>query len=301
MDPFVFGSVASGALGAIGNIAGGLLSARSQDKANAANVRMQRETNEMNRYLAEHQFSLAAQDMERAGLSKNLAAGTPMSLPAINAAQQQSLGDFGVGAAADGVARGVQTMAELARAQADISKTRAEIQFIQSQRDAVDLKNVEQMFTNSVLSPRYTMEVGRYDSDIAEALARRTRMDWQNSYESSKLPFETDLMAGQALNAYADATLKQLEADYEKRYKTKMPAGHQFKALADGTTGALADALDGIKSARDNTLNKGKALLDAFKRRFEESNFVKTDKPASGYFYRKGKEWAEKRSKRYDK
>lgn len=262
MDPFVLGSAASGALGAIGNIAGGLLSARSQDKANQANIKMQRETNEMNRYLAEHQFSLAASDMERAGLSKNLAAGTPMSLPAINAAQQQSLGDFGVGAAADGVARGVQTMAELARAQADISKTRAEIQFIQSQRDAVDLKNVEQMFTNSVLSPRYTMEVGRYDSDIAEALSRRTRMDWQNSYESSKLPFETDLMAGQALNAYADVTLKQLEADYEKRYKTKMPVGHQIKALADGTTGAFADAVDGVTGA-------GKSLVNAFKRAVE--------------------------------
>lgn len=270
-DPFVLGSVASGALGAIGNIAGGLFGARNQDKANAANVRMQRETNELNRYLAEHQFSLAAQDMERAGLSKNLAAGTPMSLPAINAAQQQSLGDFGVGAAADGVARGVQTMAELARAQADISKTRAEIQFIQSQRDAVDLKNVEQMFTNSVLSPRYTMEVGRYDSDIAEALARRTRMDWQNSYESSKLPFETDLMAGQALNAYADATLKQLEADYEKRYKTKMPAGHQIKALADGTTGALADAVDGVTGA-------GKGLIEAFKRAVESRKTTKTIK-----------------------
>lgn len=258
MSPFVLGSLASGALGAAGNVIGGLFSARNQDKANQANIRMQSETNEMNRYLAEHQFSLAASDMERAGLSKNLAAGTPMSLPAINAAQQQSLGDFGVGAAADGVARGVQTMAELARAQADISKTRAEIQFIQSQRDNVDLKNVEQMFTNSVLSPRYTMEVGRYDSDIAEALARRTRMDWQNSYESSKLPFETDLMAGQALNAYADATLKQLEADYEKRYKTKMPVGHQIKALADGTTGAFADATDAVTGA-------GKSLVNAFK------------------------------------
>lgn len=257
MNPFVVGSIASGALSGLGSVVGGLFSARNQDKANSANVRMQSETNQLNRYLAEHQFSLAASDMERAGLSKNLAAGTPMSLPAINAAQQQSLGDFGVGAAADGVARGVQTMAELARAQADISKTRAEIQFIQSQRDAVDLKNVEQMFTNSVLSPRYTMEVGRYDSDIAEALARRTRMDWQNSYESSKLPFETDLMAGQALNAYADATLKQLEADYEKRYKTKMPTGHQFKALADGTTGAFADAVDGVTGA-------GKSLFDAF-------------------------------------
>lgn len=259
MNPFVVGSIASGALSGLGSVVGGLFSARNQDKANAANVRMQSETNQLNRYLAEHQFSLAASDMERAGLSKNLAAGTPMSLPAINAAQQQSLGDFGVGAAADGVARGVQTMAELARAQADISKTRAEIQFIQSQRDAVDLKNVEQMFTNSVLSPRYMMEVGRYDSDIAEALARRTRMDWQNTYESSKLPFETDLMAGQALNAYADATLKQLEADYEKRYKTKMPTGHQFKALADGTTGAFADAVDGVTGA-------GKSLFDAFKR-----------------------------------
>lgn len=262
MSPFVLGSLASGALGAAGNVIGGLFSARNQDRANQANIRIQSEINEMNRYLAEHQFSLAASDMERAGLSKNLAAGTPMSLPAINAAQQQSLGDFGVGAAADGVARGVQTMAELARAQADISKTRAEIQFIQSQRDAVDLKNVEQMFTNSVLSPRYTMEVGRYDSDIAESLARRTRMDWQNSYESSKLPFETDLMAGQALNAYADATLKQLEADYEKRYKTKMPVGHQIKALADGTTGAFADAVDGVTGA-------GKSLFNAFKRAVE--------------------------------
>lgn len=262
MSPFLVGSIASGALGALGNVVGGLFSARNQDKANAANVSMQRETNSINRYLAEHQFSLAADDMERAGLSKNLAAGTPMALPAINAAQQQSIGDFGVGAAADGVARGVQTMAELARAQADISKTRAEIQFIQSQRDAVDLKNVEQMFTNSVLSPRYTMEVGRYDSDIAEALARRTRMDWQNTYESSRLPFETDLMAGQALSAYADATLKQLEADYEKRYKTKMPVGHQIKALADGTTGALADAVDGVTGA-------GKGLFEAFKRAVE--------------------------------
>lgn len=297
-DPFVVGSAVSGALGAAGNVIGGLFGARNQDKANAANVRMQNETNQLNRYLAEHQFSLAADDLERAGLSKNLAAGTPMSLPAINAAKQESIGDFGVGAAADGVARGVQTMAELARAQADISKTRAEIEFIQSQRDSVDLKNVEQMFVNSVLEPRYTMEVGRYDSDIAEALSRRTRMEWQSTYEASRMPFETDLMAGQALNAYADVTLKQLEADYERRYKTKMPVGHQIKALADGTTGAFVDAVTGIKNARDNVLNKGKALFEAFKRRFEESNSVKTDKPAKGYFYQKGKDWAEKRSKR---
>ena len=114
MNPFVVGSIASGALSGLGSVVGGLFSARNQDKANAANVRMQSETNQLNRYLAEHQFSLAASDMERAGLSKNLAAGTPMSLPAINAAQQQSLGDF------DGDADGFDPDAE-AEAESDFA------------------------------------------------------------------------------------------------------------------------------------------------------------------------------------
>lgn len=271
MDPSILASGLGAAGGLVSSVVGGLFGARNQDKANQTNIKLQRETNELNRYLAEHQFSLAADDMERAGLSKNLAAGHPMSLPALGAAQVQSQGDYGLSDASDKVSRGVQTMAELARAQADISKTRAEIQYINSQRDNVDLKNVEQMFSNSVLSPRYTMEVGRYDSDIAEALARRTRMEWETTREQWKLPYETDLMAGQALGAYADATLKQLEADYEKRYKTKMPVGHQIKALADGTTGALADTVDGV-------VGGGKSLVDAFKRAVESWNKEKGPK-----------------------
>ena len=61
----VLSAIGYGALNAVPSVIGGLFGARNQDKANQTNVTLQRETNELNRYLAEHQFSLAAQDMER--------------------------------------------------------------------------------------------------------------------------------------------------------------------------------------------------------------------------------------------
>lgn len=215
----VLGAIGYGALNAIPSVVGGLFGARNQDKANQTNIQLQRETNELNRYLAEHQFSLAAQDMERAGLSKNLAAGHPMSLPALGAAQVQSQGDYGLTDASDKVSRGVQAAAELMRTQADISKTEAEINYINSQREGVDLANIERSFTNSVLGPRWVMEQGTYDylrskaqQDIAES---RGRVGLQSN--------QANLMDSQAFGALASGLMQSIEAKYANDLGFKMP------------------------------------------------------------------------------
>lgn len=215
----VLGAIGYGALNAIPSVVGGLFGARNQDKANQTNVTLQRETNELNRYLAEHQFSLAAADMERAGLSKNLAAGHPMSLPALGAAQVQSQGDYGLTDASDKVSRGVQAAAELMRTQADISKTNAEIDYINSQREGVDLSNIERSFQNSVLAPRWAMEQGTYDylrskalQDVAES---RGRVGLQSH--------QAELMDSQAFGALASGIMQSIEAKYANDIGFKMP------------------------------------------------------------------------------
>lgn len=219
MDPSIIASGLGAAGGLVSSVVGGLFGARNQDKANQTNIRLQRETNELNRYLAEHQFSLAAQDMERAGLSKNLAAGHPMSLPALGAAQVQSQGDYGLSDASDKVSRGVQAAAELMRTQADISKTNAEIDYINSQREGVDLSNIERSFQNSVLGPRWAMEQGTYDylrskaqQDIAES---RGRVGLQSH--------QAELMDSQAFGAMASGIMQSLEAGYADYFGYKMP------------------------------------------------------------------------------
>lgn len=219
MDPSIIASGLGAAGGLVSSVVGGLFGARNQDKANQTNVRLQRETNEMNRYLAEHQFSLAAQDMERAGLSKNLAAGHPMSLPALGAAQVQSQGDYGLSDASDKVSRGVQAAAELMRTQADISKTNAEIDYINAQREGVDLSNIERSFQNSVLGPRWAMEQGTYDYLRAKAL--------QDVSESrgrvGLMPHQSDLMDSQAFGALAAGIMQSVEAKYADDMGWKMP------------------------------------------------------------------------------
>lgn len=219
MDPSIIASGLGAAGGLVSSVVGGLFGARNQDKANQTNIRLQRETNELNRYLAEHQFSLAATDMERAGLSKNLAAGHPMSLPALGAAQVQSQGDYGLSDASDKVSRGVQAAAELMRAQADISKTNAEIEYINSQREGVDLSNIERNFTNSVLAPRWTMEQGTYDY-----LRKKALQDIEESVgRVGLMPHQSDLMDSQAFGALATGIMQSIEAKYADDMGWKMP------------------------------------------------------------------------------
>ena len=129
MDPITIGLIASGVLAA----GGGLLSffgAKKQSQTNqqiaSQNVQAQQTENEITREREDNAVQRRARDLELAGLSKTLAAGSAASSQALTAPknefQAQNLGS----AALQGMSQGAQVAQQVANVQNTVAQTKAQ-------------------------------------------------------------------------------------------------------------------------------------------------------------------------------
>ena len=109
-------------------LVGGLLSSRSQRKANRANIRLAREQMKFQERMSSTAYQRARKDMEAAGLNPILALGSPASSPGGASAQVQP---EAAGAIQAGLAMS-QLRSNVALTKATARKTEAEAKVIES-------------------------------------------------------------------------------------------------------------------------------------------------------------------------
>lgn len=98
MDPFQAGTIGLGAIGSATNLAGGLAQSILNWKNNDFNkdvinrqLKLQEDNNEYQKYFSENSAQIRAKDLEKAGLSKTLAAGSSAVNPGLSSNPEPQL------------------------------------------------------------------------------------------------------------------------------------------------------------------------------------------------------------------
>jgi len=86
--------------GLLGSVVGGIFGSRGQDKANETNIMLARENRAWQERMSNTAYQRAANDLNKAGLNRVLAFGSPSSTPAGNVAQVQNKADAAMRSAA---------------------------------------------------------------------------------------------------------------------------------------------------------------------------------------------------------
>ena len=110
------------AIGAAGNIIGGLIQKSGQASANQMNAKLAADNRKFQERMSNTAYQRSAQDLERAGLNRILAIGSPASTPAGNVATMQNENT----ALGQGVSSAAVTAAQIALTKAQTAKTLAE-------------------------------------------------------------------------------------------------------------------------------------------------------------------------------
>jgi len=112
--------------GLAGNVIGGLFGQSGQSSANQANARLARENREWQERMSNTAYQRSAADLEKAGLNRILALGSPASTPGGNVARMENtkkqLGEA--------VSNSGMIAAQIANINAQTAKTRAETQIL---------------------------------------------------------------------------------------------------------------------------------------------------------------------------
>jgi len=96
-----FGSILGGPVGGLlGSVVGGIFGSRGQDEANKTNIMLARENRVWQERMSNTAYQRAAQDLDKAGLNRILALGSPAGTPSGNVAQVQNKADAAMRSAA---------------------------------------------------------------------------------------------------------------------------------------------------------------------------------------------------------
>jgi len=95
------GSILGGPVGGLlGSVVGGIFGSRGQDKANKTNIMLARENRAWQERMSNTAYQRAANDLDKAGLNRILALGSPAGTPSGNVAQVQNKADAAMRSAA---------------------------------------------------------------------------------------------------------------------------------------------------------------------------------------------------------
>jgi len=115
-------SLLGGAAPILGGVASGLLGMFGQSSANKANAKMAREQMAFQERMSNTAYQRSTKDLEKAGLNRILALGSPASSPAGQTAQMKSTTE----AASNSAANMANQIAQLKAVNAQTAKTKAE-------------------------------------------------------------------------------------------------------------------------------------------------------------------------------
>ena len=127
------GSLLGPLAGLAGNVIGGLFGKSGQSSANAANYKIAKENRAWQERMSNTAYQRSAQDLEKAGLNRILAIGSPSSTPAGNIATMQNEN----APLAEGIKGGIQSAMAMKTMQANIRNINARTELTDAQRRAL--------------------------------------------------------------------------------------------------------------------------------------------------------------------
>lgn len=218
----LFSAIGAG-IGAVTNLVGGHYNRKAQRDINRRNIAFQREVNEQQMQFQKNAVSIRAKDMERAGLSKTLAAGNAASAPTLGTPQLNAP-RYDELSRVDPVGKYMGLRAQSAA----IDKTESETEAIelQNQFAGQTLKDriLRESLNNSLLVDR--QEINQLDKQI------KRYMMTQEEYKALAAPYIPDTARAQLSKVQQEALEKQMAIkimDHNLAYarSKKLPVGAQ--------------------------------------------------------------------------
>lgn len=267
---FPIAEAVAGAVGGLGNIGLGVYNAVKQNEINQQNYQLQKQAYEYNKYVTENQHQIAARDLEKAGLSKTLAAGSANTAQNISGIPQMQATDW----SQINPLNAISQMANLAstvsgaRLASEQAKTQQMQQaYIKQQTDNSALDGVLKAFNNAHLEGRYNMEVGRYGMDqgkykvgLGESLARTfniyRRLEMDRLLNNAKI----NNLNQETANARLDNEISNWDFDFAKKHELPVKNRSIYGNIVNDMLGTLS--FDDMRSA-------GKGFLDKVKTGFK--------------------------------
>jgi hypothetical protein len=177
-------SLLGGAAPILGGVASGLLGMFGQSSANKANAKMAREQMAFQERMSNTAYQRSTKDLEKAGLNRILALGSPASSPAGQTAQMKSTTESAAASAA-----GMATMiAQIRNIEAQTEKTQVETQIQKPRANVMDKINDAMNFA-AEKGPLGQMKKG-YENFVTgmEPIMLRFKTQLQNQLSGTSFP-----------------------------------------------------------------------------------------------------------------
>lgn len=174
-----------------------------QREANERNIQFTKDENELTRLREDNAVQRAALDMERAGLSKTLAAGNPASAQSLNAPQQQALHDD---YRYENIMKNVNlqfNFAELGKQIAEIRKIQAETEGQNIDNKNAQIKHNTQIEYTSALTDYYSQQ-SHYQSLVNQI---------EEKYGMPRAHYQINQIVASAINSLESAKLSRGQVD----------------------------------------------------------------------------------------
>lgn len=214
----LLGSIASGLGGLFGNAINANVANQNieyQKTANAQNIAFQKAENEITRQREDNAITRAALDMQRAGLSKTLAAGSPASASALTAPQTQAVNNsFKYESALEKLNLG-NLMLEMAskQKQLEMQKDLNDANIANINADTISKQNVNNTFMRKFLSEEAERDAHTHylytQRDLAQSQAELNRIE--GDFKADKLRAEINRIV--ADTKLSEGSLRKLAYD----------------------------------------------------------------------------------------
>lgn len=225
MDPLTLGTIASSIISGIVSLVATKKTNKTSQEISNQNIQFQQAENDMTRLREDNAQVRAAQDLQAAGLSKTLAAGSPASAAALTAPQDTRVYENPMQKAIDKM--------NLKQTILDLESLKADISYKEEQKKLLAQQTIAQQLSNETFMDKFHMEqtMNTFNIELAksqiasyEANTALTKIIGENKQREIDADIDYKLAQIDLTNANVDKVKAEITTELFKQYKLSKEA-----------------------------------------------------------------------------